>query len=240
MKALVFDVDDTLYDQLQPFRRALLDHLVLGEEMMGKIYLASRRYSDLVFEASEKGKMSLEEMHLYRLKHALEDFGFYLSDEVILEIQRTYKTYQQQIELDPFMKEALDYCWQEGILLGVITNGPAQHQAEKVQQLHLDQWIPDERIIISGQVGWMKPQSEIFHLLERQLPFSKSEIVYVGDSYENDVKGAHAAGWQSIWLNTRNKKVVQPPPLATYEINHRSQLLPLLKEMKKESYSAEI
>ncbi|HFI2669434.1 TPA: HAD family hydrolase, partial [Streptococcus suis] len=49
MKALVFDLDDTLYDQIQPFERALKRHLSVSEEQLVHLYLAFRHYADQVF-----------------------------------------------------------------------------------------------------------------------------------------------------------------------------------------------
>lgn len=46
MKALIFDVDDTLYDQIQPFERALERHIEVVREQIEPLYLSFRRYAD--------------------------------------------------------------------------------------------------------------------------------------------------------------------------------------------------
>ncbi|MDN2998395.1 hypothetical protein PCN81_07390 [Streptococcus suis] len=43
MKALIFDVDDTLYDQIQPFERALERHIEVAREQIEPLYLSFRR-----------------------------------------------------------------------------------------------------------------------------------------------------------------------------------------------------
>ncbi|HFU4479762.1 TPA: HAD family hydrolase, partial [Streptococcus suis] len=87
MKALIFDVDDTLYDQIQPFERALERHFEVAREQIEPLYLSFRRYADEVFEATAIGKMSLKDSHIYRMKHALADFGYQVSDATALAIQ---------------------------------------------------------------------------------------------------------------------------------------------------------
>ncbi|HFI0195879.1 TPA: HAD family hydrolase, partial [Streptococcus suis] len=97
MKALVFDLDDTLYDQIQPFERALKRHLSVSEEQLVHLYLAFRHYADQVFEAAATGKISLKDSHVYRMKAALADFGYQVSDGLALTIQIDYDYYQGQL-----------------------------------------------------------------------------------------------------------------------------------------------
>lgn len=234
MKALIFDVDDTLYDQYQPFRKAVVSHLELDDEKIYGIYVASRKYSDLVFEASEKGDMTKEDMHLFRLKSALQDYDIHLSDSKILAIQHTYKENQSHIVLDSSIREVFEYCTSKGIKLGVITNGPADHQLQKIHQLNLSQWIPLENVIISGQIGIMKPDPAIFHFLEKKMNLSTEDCVYVGDSFENDILGANSAGWSSIWVNARKKVIDDIKKYTPYVITERTDLLAIIKTINKE------
>ena len=61
MKAVLFDVDDTLYDQVIPFQKAY-EELFKGsfELSIEELYKRSRYYSDEVFEATQRGEMSME------------------------------------------------------------------------------------------------------------------------------------------------------------------------------------
>ncbi|HGA1492028.1 TPA: HAD family hydrolase, partial [Streptococcus suis] len=110
MKALIFDVDDTLYDQIQPFERALERHIEVAREQIEPLYLSFRRYADEVFEATAIGKMSLKDSHIYRMKHALADFGYQVSDATALAIQIDYDYFQGQIELSPVFPEIFSWC----------------------------------------------------------------------------------------------------------------------------------
>ena len=74
MTAILFDVDDTLYDQLEPFRLACGQ--VLGTDFRAdyeRLFVRSRYYSELVFNQSESGRMAMEDMYVYRLVHAFAD-----------------------------------------------------------------------------------------------------------------------------------------------------------------------
>ncbi|HFI0150565.1 TPA: HAD family hydrolase [Streptococcus suis] len=207
IRALIFDLDDTLYDQIQPFRRAILKHLQVPADQLEPLYLAFRHYADEIFEAAATGKVSLYDSHVYRMKAALADFGYAVTEVESIAIQLDYELYQGQLELDPMFEELFAYCQRKGIELGVITNGPHRHQLRKIRSLGLEKWIAEDRLIISGQVGVAKPAVDIFKLLESRLGVEAESICYLGDSFENDVVGSKQAGWQSIWFNHRKRTV---------------------------------
>lgn len=213
MKALIFDVDDTLYDQIQPFERALERHIEVAREQIEPLYLSFRRYADEVFEATAIGKMSLKDSHIYRMKHALADFGYQVSDATALAIQIDYDYFQGQIELSPVFPEIFSWCQAQGIAMGIITNGPYGHQLRKIRTMGLVNWFELEHVLVSGQVGITKPNPAIFQLMEERLGMSGEDICYLGDSFENDVVGAKAANWKAIWFNHR-KRV---EPIAPYQ-----------------------
>ncbi|MFI3069524.1 HAD family hydrolase [Streptococcus suis] len=209
----MFDVDDTLYDQIQPFERALERHIEVAREQIEPLYLSFRRYADEVFEATAIGKMSLKDSHIYRMKHALADFGYQVSDATALAIQIDYDYFQGQIELSPVFPEIFSWCQAQGIAMGIITNGPYRHQLRKIRTMGLVNWFELEHVLISGQVGITKPNPAIFQLMEERLEMSGEDICYLGDSFENDVVGAKAANWKAIWFNHR-KRI---KPIAPYQ-----------------------
>lgn len=213
MKALIFDVDDTLYNQIQPFERALERHIEVAREQIEPLYLSFRRYADEVFETTAIGKMSLKDSHIYRMKHALADFGYQVSDATALAIQIDYDYFQGQIELSPVFPEIFSWCQAQGIAMGIITNGPYRHQLRKIRTMGLVNWFELEHVLISGQVGITKPDPAIFQLMEERLGMPGEDICYLGDSFENDVVGAKAANWKAIWFNHR-KRV---EPIAPYQ-----------------------
>ncbi|HEL1588319.1 TPA: HAD family hydrolase [Streptococcus suis] len=217
MKALIFDVDDTLYDQIQPFERALERHIEVAREQIEPLYLSFRRYADEVFEATAIGKMSLKDSHIYRMKHALADFGYQVSDATALAIQIDYDYFQGQIELSPVFPEIFSWCQAQGIAMGIITNGPYRHQLRKIRTMGLVDWFELEHVLISGQVGITKPNPAIFQLMEERLGMSGEDICYLGDSFENDVVGAKAANWKAIWFNHR-KRVEPIAPYQAYKV----------------------
>ncbi len=201
----IFDVDDTLYNQITPFLEA---YQTVGLDKMydintEELFIRSRAYSEEVFGQVSKGLMSVEESGVYRIQKAFLDEGINLAAGKALAVQQQYAKYQKQIKLSDTLHEILVYLKEHNSLIGVITNGPLEHQQSKVNALKLIQYMPKENIFISGRYGINKPDKRLFEICENQLDIQKENTYYIGDSYENDVLGANGAGWKSIYLNRR-------------------------------------
>jgi FMN phosphatase YigB (HAD superfamily) len=62
-----------------------------------------------------------------------------------------------------------------------------------------------DAVVISEEVGFRKPRSEIFQTVLDALGVEKHEVLHVGDSLGADVAGAAAMGIRSVWLTRRIK-----------------------------------
>jgi putative hydrolase of the HAD superfamily len=91
---------------------------------------------------------------------------------------------------------------QRGIKLGIISNWD-ERLRPLLGKLGLSEFF--EAIIISHEVGHLKPAKEIFLAAVRELGFAPGAILHVGDSFAEDVQGAEAAGMKGSWLDrTKN------------------------------------
>lgn len=62
-----------------------------------------------------------------------------------------------------------------------------------------------DAVVISEEVGFRKPRSEIFQTVLDALSVERHEVLHVGDSLGADVAGAAAMGIRSVWLTRRIK-----------------------------------
>lgn len=175
---LIFDIDDTVYDQLKPFENAFkatfgkADHLKIEN-----LYIKSRFYSDEVYHRVVRGEMPKAEMHVYRITQALSDFDYQITKKEAEAFQHTYEQNQRKIELSPGIKEILTWAKKKNITMGIITNGPKDHQQHKINDLQINDWIPAEHTFISGGVGIEKPDKKIFKLVEEQIGIKSAEPI---------------------------------------------------------------
>ncbi|HEY4392169.1 MAG TPA: HAD family hydrolase [Paenibacillus sp.] len=206
-RAVFFDVDDTLYDHLIPFRQALEHVLHTNEQFPYEAaYHRMRYYSDYL-SAQAGGTPThgtvLLEMRRNRFKFSLEEFGLHLTDSQADMVQEEYLQHQFTIQLFDGAKQLIEQLKDRDVTVGLITNGPPQHQMQKITALGLRDIIPAELIFISGAVGITKPDRGLFDHVAGKLGLPTDACCYIGDSWRNDVVGALNGGWNVIWFNHR-------------------------------------
>ena len=74
-------------------------------------------------------------------------------------------------------------------------------------------------ITISDAHGYRKPHQKIFDDTLQQLALSAEEVLFVGDSWEDDVVGAQQAGIDVAWVNPKRKPHGTTGHRPTYEID---------------------
>lgn len=87
-----------------------------------------------------------------------------------------------------------------------------------------------EQIVISGDYGRGKPDPGIFDHALSLMGLDKDEAIMVGDNLMTDILGANQVGMKSVWINRHQKERNEVIP--TYEIKHLEELFPLLEKLK--------
>lgn len=203
MIAIIFDVDDTLYDQIVPFQNACRKILGRDLENAEEMYRAFSYWGNFYYPDYQTGKLPLDEYRIIRFSKAMEVCGVSVTRQQAIDFQKQYLENQSRLCLSQRMQEILDLCKASGVWLGLMTNGPTHHQSAKIDALGLQRWIPSEHIFISEAVGCTKPDREIFAAAEKGMAQPVQEIYMVGDSYDKDMLGAINAGWRTVWMNHR-------------------------------------
>lgn len=208
IQGIVFDLDDTLYEQQAPFASAISELFpAFPINKMNPLFIRFRHYSDLHYMKSITGEWTLEKMRYERIRLALEDFDFLPDDPELDSFQAAYDRALQTISLPSEIVASLNFLNQQKVPLGIITNGPVGRQQDKLDALQLTRFIASKNIIISDAVEIQKPDPEIFHLMEKRLDIAPDSLLYIGDSFDNDVIGAKAAGWSVWWFNHQNRQI---------------------------------
>lgn len=230
-KAILFDVDDTLYDQTAPFKEAYAQYFGNEPAIPAEvIYPVTRKYSDQVYSQAMAGQITMEELYIYRVKKAFEEYSITITVEEALAFQEVYADRQRHIHMSETMEKILTYCSGK-VELGIITNGPSAHQWNKVKSLQAERWIPQGNIFVSGDVGAEKPERKIFDHAKRTMKLENAEIWFVGDSYELDMKGAVNAGWNAVWMNRRGREKTDDNLKGMYEVGTEDELFEKIKEI---------
>jgi HAD superfamily hydrolase (TIGR01549 family) len=83
-------------------------------------------------------------------------------------------------------------------------------------------------VIDSNRVGVSKPDPAIFALAVHALGCRPDEVLYVGDSFEKDVIGAHGAGLRTAWLTGTTAHTCRAPELVDVWLQRLADLEPLV------------
>lgn len=203
---IFFDVDDTLVDSASAHRIAVKKVLADYSLKVNPNYVfqewieITNRYLKFYFDK----KITLNQQRVYRIKEFWIFMGQEINDK---EARLIYQKYHQYFlhscvafsDVIPTLEQLKDFK------LGIITNGTTSDQIDKLRNNGLLHYF--NPIVISEEVGFSKPQQEIFDLAAKQTNQLLAECIFIGDSYELDYQGGHAAGMKAIWLDRNKTKI---------------------------------
>lgn len=203
-KHLFFDFDDTLWD-FQKNSAQLLEELFLEFHLEEKLktnfknFLAHYQKTNLeLWSKYYKRLVTKDEMRNHRFNTVFKNFGYDNYEENI-QITHHYLTRGPRgTDLKEGCLETLTYL-KEKYSLHIITNGFSESQHVKISGSGLKSFF--DKIIISDEHNFIKPEPEIFRLAERLTGAKTEDCVMIGDSMESDIKGALNAGWDAIHYN---------------------------------------
>ncbi|MDA3956483.1 HAD family hydrolase [Oceanispirochaeta sp.] len=195
LKAVAFDIDGTLYPNWRmqlfsfPF---LLTHLplVMKFSKVRKELRGIENISDF--------RKTQSELMAARLGGSVEE----ASSTVETIIYRKWETIFKRVKPYSGLQSALEELKSMGLSLGVMSDFPV---GNKLNYFRVDgHW---NAVMSSEETGYLKPHAAPFLALARKLGCRPEEVLYVGNSYEYDVKGASAAGMKTVYIQCQGKIV---------------------------------
>jgi putative hydrolase of the HAD superfamily len=132
-----------------------------------------------------------------RLRQAFPAVGERLSTGELVD---AYRSHSPTIALAPGVEDMLDALRQEGVRLGVVSDGPIASQSAKATALDLDRWF--DPIVLTGGLGpgFAKPATGAFEAIARAGRIPHDELAYVADNPEKDFAGPRRLGWLTVRL----------------------------------------
>jgi putative hydrolase of the HAD superfamily len=86
-----------------------------------------------------------------------------------------------------------------GYPLGIVSNGQRVFSELELKHLGLHDYF--KFIIFSSDFGYKKPDARIFLAGAQYLGLRPEEILYIGDSYENDINPSRGLGMKAMHIN---------------------------------------
>lgn len=205
-KFIYFDLDDTLLDHKKAEQNGLKDihaHFeAFNDISLDDLNHTYHQINKGLWEEYGRGEIDRHILHRRRFEETFVELGVdgSLYEEAGNIYMGFYRTHWEWIE---GAKEAFDRI-RSIYDVGIITNGFAETQWMKIDQFGFRDMV--SQIIISEEIGVMKPHSKIFNHATELVGLDRYEILYVGDSLTSDVKGAKEAGWKVAWYTSNPTK----------------------------------
>ena len=192
---MIFDLDDTLYSKSEVFFKTFSQFATPSIDAES-LYLTYQKRSDEAFEKFSSGEISLSQSHQERVSNTFKDVGIELSSEKIQAFIKAYQDTLNAITLSEEWIKVFQQCNKESYQIAILTNGPTDHQKNKLYQLNLSNWIPEDFWFISESIQAKKPSIHAFRHVESKI--DADEYFMIGDDIQTDIKGAIQANWHPI------------------------------------------
>lgn len=202
LKAVLFDLDDTLYGSFQACDAYAYERLGAWAEQElhidGTAFAQAFRAARQRVARQQPGMPPIHD-RVVCAQNALEALGLN-AVRYAREVHRVYwDAVLETMELREGVHELLDDLRQAGVKVAVCTDMLADIQMEKLEKLDLVDRV--DFLVSSEEAGMDKPGAPIFWLALQKCGCTADEAVMVGDNFRHDVQGALDRGIGGVWLN---------------------------------------
>ena len=227
-KNIFFDLDDTLWafsfnarDTFEEmYRKYEYDRYFRSFEHFYELY--ERRNIELWAEYAD-GKVTKEELNRQRFLYPLEAVGEGNAALAKAFSDDFFAVIPTKSRLMPHAQKVLEYLAPKYNLY-ILSNGFQELQCHKMRSAGIDHYF--KKVVLSDDIGVLKPWPEIFHFAMSATQSELRESLMVGDSWENDIKGAQGVGIHQVFYNVTGRTELPFKP--TYQITDLKELLQLL------------
>jgi putative hydrolase of the HAD superfamily len=108
--------------------------------------------------------------------------------------------------------ETLQYFCDQGIRLGMVTNGASSAQRAKIERFQLAGYF--EHIFVEGEMGMGKPDPRVFRHVLDTFAITPEDAWMVGDNLTWDVVAPQELGIFSVWIDPSGNGL---PPSSTVQ-----------------------
>ncbi len=223
IKAISFDLDDTLYDNQPILLRAEQAQLNFLQQQVPQAAATTTP-----FWAAKRRQLFIEQPELCHhiglcrqqsIGRGLVELGLGATEAEDFSHQAfaVFYHWRNRIELSPQVLTILEQLANRYPLIA-LTNGNASIESVGLSSLF-------EFAIAAGDNGLkQKPHSDMFDAAVERLGIQSNELLHVGDSLTSDIQGALNAGCPAVWFNPHHQTMTSKSALPHLDIQDLSEL----------------
>lgn len=199
-RVVVFDLDDTLYKEINFLYSAYREIAALAGTLREEAFL-------LMKTTYERGGNAFEAV-----------IKTYLPDYKPGDLIEMYRRHLPDIALLPDALACLTSLREQGSVIGLITDGRETTQMAKIKALGLLAFVDSANIVISESFGSEKPcEANYLYFMKR---YPGARFTYVGDNVKKDFLAPNRLGWQTVCLKNDGRNI------HTQDMDRPSEYLP--------------
>jgi putative hydrolase of the HAD superfamily len=235
LKAVFFDVDDTLYSTTafatRARRRAIEAMVALG----GLQVTADQLQAELREVIAEFGPNY--DAHYDRMLRRFkpEELGGHSRTVLVAAGVSAYEdTKVREFTAFPGVLDGLKALRRSpGLVLGVITEGLAVKQAEKIHRLGVYPYLDRGAVFISDVIGISKPNPKLWLRACEAARVAPADALYCGDSPVNDIVPAGSVGMKTVRMRSPEGKnaAAECPVRPDHEVRDFPGLMAILRDV---------
>jgi putative hydrolase of the HAD superfamily len=203
IRAVLFDLDDTLFDHRHCSRAALAGvragHACFANVDPSQVEASHARILEELHLEVMAGRVDLDVARVERFRRLYEWAGLDAPPELAARAAAIYRQRYLEARREVYGAAALLEALKAHARIAVVSNNLLDEQRDKLRHCGLDHHI--DALVVSEEVGTSKPNAAIFRAALERVGAAADEAVMIGDSWANDIEGARAIGMRAIWFN---------------------------------------
>jgi len=232
VRAVLFDLDDTLFDHLRCSRAALAGvaarHACFDAIDPSEL---ERRHAGILEQLHLEviaGRMVLDAARVERFRQLYRAAGVEADEALAASAAACYRDAYIEARVEVDGASALLAAVRERAQVVVVTNNLLEEQKAKLRHCGLDRHV--DLLVASEEAGVSKPEPGIFEIALERAGVTARHAVMVGDSWTNDVLGARAVGIRAIWFNRAGLPAPDPSITVLDRLRPLEAVLPVILE----------
>ncbi|MDR2203059.1 MAG: HAD family hydrolase [Nitrososphaerota archaeon] len=218
VKAILFDMFDTLalIDNNHEFYNHAINRMhkhIITNQGINNITLETFRtaYINTRKELYTIADKNLEEPHFnQRIQKTLKNLGYDIDikNSIITGATKEFcQEFTDHVKIDENTKPILQKLYNK-YKLGIISNFAIPEGVYNLLKTNSIEKL-FSIVIVSGEVNKRKPSPEIFQIALKKIGVTAKEAVFVGDTADADIAGAHATGMKAIYIKRRFEQTLE-------------------------------
>lgn len=232
IKAIIFDIDGTLYDYDTAHAAAFRAVTEYGAQHFGlsaEEFQALHRQGDRMLRSHIGTANATIHNRLLRYQLMLESIGQPITHAPVMA-GLYWSTFLGNLNIFPGVRACLETLRQSGYVLGLGTDMTADYQYQKLLGLNLLHFF--DFMVCSEEVNAEKPDLKLFRRCAEKAGCTMGECVFIGDNSKKDIAGAVNAGMHPVWFCPTPR---EEDGMGAVVIRHMSQLPALIQTFDTDS-----